>query len=177
MRLCQNNNFTKWAESYKEDFGNNQITYQYSLQKYGNFKVLKFKIVAINFNVFKFKMAAIFHIWSYVKTIVLLNEQNHIINNLVKTKPQYQFSLQSYVNFKVFKFQILKWLPFFHFWSCVKTVILINEQNYIINNFVKTKPQYQFSLQRYVNFKVFKFQVLKWPPFLHFWSYVKTVDT
>ena len=35
-----------------------------------------------------------------------LNEQNHTRNNLVKTKSPYQFSLQKYVIFTVFKFKM-----------------------------------------------------------------------
>ena len=112
-----------------------------------------------------------------MKTVIRVYEQNNINNHLAKTQSPYQFSLRSYVNFKVFKFKNSKWPPFLHFWSYVKTVITLNEQTQIRNNLVKTKYQNLFSLRRYVNFYVFKFKNSKWPPFLHFWSYVKTVDT
>ena len=35
----------------------------------------------------------------------------------------------------------------------------------------------KFSLRRYVDFKVFKFENSKQPPFLHFRSYAKSIDT
>ena len=68
----------------------------------------------------KFKMAVIS---SFFKL-----RQNR--NFMVKTKSRYQFSLRRYVDFNVFKFKNSKWPLFLHVWSCVKTVIKLNEQNH-----------------------------------------------
>ena len=45
----------------------------------------------------------------------------------------------------------------------------------IRNMMLKTQSPYHFSLRNYVHFKVFKIEMSKCSPFLHFWSYVKTV--
>ena len=49
-------------------------------------------------------------------------------------------------------------------------------QNHIRNKWMKTKSQYQLSSGKYVNFKVFQFKNLKWPPISRFRFDVKSID-